>query len=682
MFKKKNLLNWAVAISSACLFLLIYGVYVLDVTNTDWLLAGGDLSQHYLGWRFFRNASWQPLIGLTDHIAYPFKESVIFTDSIPLFSVIFKVFRSFLPEQFQFFGIWGLLCFVLQGILSANIIKKYSNNPLHIFLGSQLFVLAPVVLQRMFWHTSLAAHWIILLAIYLIIYQREQFDRWEQTVAAWMLVGFLCASVHIYYLPMCSFLLMTFVMADFMAKKPIFRCLISIPAFLLTALFTIWILGGFTSGMSDGAPGLGFYSFNLNGFYNPLDWSALFNNLDKYADGQYEGFAYLGAGVIFLLSLTVVATLITLGIKIKKHQIRMIFTEHKHIFCILAGCLLTILFAASPEISFNSKLLFKMNLPERLISIWAVFRSSGRMIWPVVYWLMIFAICSVPRYLRKGSTKLTHSFTMVWVVALVLAIVFQGVDLHEKIEERHGEFAKKTVYESPLQSDFWENVLSQGNKKHLLFADKDNLSQGELYAFSDYAANHNLTINNFYFARALTEPLYEVADDFMEHSDSETIYLFTWKARMRTGDYALHYYLVDDWIVGLRNKIEGYEELLITDLMKWNVVFDGTYVNDGEDEKGVRTLHPGGVSYGPYLELPPGYYRVSIQGDHLSNAYCLAYHKGTELYQFKPVNELKTEQTVIYEIQIDEEVEDIEFVVRNQSEEDIQLYDISLQYLP
>ena len=30
-------------------FLCIYGVHVLNVTYTDWLLGGGDLTQHYLG---------------------------------------------------------------------------------------------------------------------------------------------------------------------------------------------------------------------------------------------------------------------------------------------------------------------------------------------------------------------------------------------------------------------------------------------------------------------------------------------------------------------------------------------------------------------------------------------------------------------------------------------------------
>lgn len=33
-------------------FICIFGVHVLNVTYTDWLLGGGDITQNYLGWCF------------------------------------------------------------------------------------------------------------------------------------------------------------------------------------------------------------------------------------------------------------------------------------------------------------------------------------------------------------------------------------------------------------------------------------------------------------------------------------------------------------------------------------------------------------------------------------------------------------------------------------------------------
>ena len=40
----------------ALFFVVIYGFDVLNVCNDAWLLTGRDLQQHYIGWKFFRNA--------------------------------------------------------------------------------------------------------------------------------------------------------------------------------------------------------------------------------------------------------------------------------------------------------------------------------------------------------------------------------------------------------------------------------------------------------------------------------------------------------------------------------------------------------------------------------------------------------------------------------------------------
>ena len=53
------------------IFILCYGVNVLHVTNDAWLLAGGDLNQHYLGWKYYRKSPWHFPIGMIDGLVYP-----------------------------------------------------------------------------------------------------------------------------------------------------------------------------------------------------------------------------------------------------------------------------------------------------------------------------------------------------------------------------------------------------------------------------------------------------------------------------------------------------------------------------------------------------------------------------------------------------------------------------------
>ena len=126
---------WMIGILSVLIFILIYGVHILNPIYTDWLLSGGDLSQHYLGWRGYRASAWHFPLGMMDTLTYPEKVSIIFTDSIPLLAVFFKMLSPILPDHFQYFGLWGMMCFALQGILAARILKNYTKNRIALKIG-------------------------------------------------------------------------------------------------------------------------------------------------------------------------------------------------------------------------------------------------------------------------------------------------------------------------------------------------------------------------------------------------------------------------------------------------------------------------------------------------------------------------------------------------------------------
>ena len=155
----------AVMVLGALCFFAVYGIRVLNPCYDDWLLNRGDLTQHYLGWCFFRESDWTFPFGLTNRLAYPDYSSVIYTDSIPLFAVFFKLLSPILPETFQYFGWWGLVCFVLQGLYAAKILNAFHVGKVQILIGSLLFILSPIVIEKMFRHTALGGHWIILWAI-------------------------------------------------------------------------------------------------------------------------------------------------------------------------------------------------------------------------------------------------------------------------------------------------------------------------------------------------------------------------------------------------------------------------------------------------------------------------------------------------------------------------------------
>lgn len=166
----------AAALLGAIFFLLLYGVRVIDPTNTDWILnSGPDPSQHYLGWELFRQSDVRlPFLGMSYATVYPFRTSIIYTDSIPLLALLFKAIGALLPGRFQYLGIWGLFCFMAQGFFGQKIVWRISGAETRgtavrwgTVLSALLFLLYPVLTVRMFGHTALAGNWLILMGIWL-----------------------------------------------------------------------------------------------------------------------------------------------------------------------------------------------------------------------------------------------------------------------------------------------------------------------------------------------------------------------------------------------------------------------------------------------------------------------------------------------------------------------------------
>ena len=141
-------------IIGAVVFILIYGVQVLDVTKDAWLFDGGDLTQHYAGWAFFRNCEWKFPIGLFNTLTYPNYGAIIFTDSIPLFAIIFKVFSSILPETFQYFGIYGFMCYILQGVFAFTLLRKFIKNRYYTICRNSIFYYFTIFASKNVWSYS------------------------------------------------------------------------------------------------------------------------------------------------------------------------------------------------------------------------------------------------------------------------------------------------------------------------------------------------------------------------------------------------------------------------------------------------------------------------------------------------------------------------------------------------
>lgn len=512
-------LNWNMLYGIASLlggltFILIYGFYILNPFYTDWLMNGGDLTQHYLGWEFFRKSDWFFPIGLTDQLAYPVKSSVIFTDSIPLFAIVFKVLLAGTEKRFQYFGLFGLCCFMLQGYWAARILQRWLKDKWQVLLGSLFFILSPIVIFRMYYHTALAAHWLILVSIYLCVVHADNYKNLLKTSVQWGIVGVLIGSIHLYFVPMCAMLLGGYVLYSFVEEKKIkIRYVLPGMSFLIGLFGTVWLLGGFSSGIDSGSSdSLGYYSFNLNGFWNPIGYSKVMKWLDVYREGQYEGFAYLGLGVIILLFVSIISIAVTWKkwiSLVKKNWLKVV---------IASGVVLgLVILAASPKITFNGHLLLELPDIDIIMKYWSIFGSSGRIIWPVYYLLVLFVVIGTLQLIKR----IGHNRVLAYVL-LVICFGIQVFDMSGKLQEKHEEYA--SVKESTLVfgSDFWEKIDTSGYE-HILWV-SHNMDKREILCFADWALERNLTMSNFYFARPINKGPYVERE--MEALNEQTLYIF------------------------------------------------------------------------------------------------------------------------------------------------------------
>lgn len=538
-----NMIYCIAALLGAVSFMLLYGVHVLNPFYTDWLITGGDLNQHYLGWEYFRKSDWFFPIGLTDQIAHPVKTSIIYTDSIPLFAVIFKLLTSGIDGRFQYFGLWGMLCFMLQGYFAARILQHWLKDKWQVVLGSLFFIWSPTVIFRMYYHTALAAHWLILISIYLWVVHKENYQKLLKTSLQWGIVGALIASIHLYFVPMCGAVLGGYILFSFVEERKIkIRYIVPGIAFVAGLFGNVALLGGFSSNVLSGSSdGLGYYSFNLNGFLNPIGYSKIMKWLDVYKEGQYEGFAYLGLGILILLITSMVGFLVTW-----KKWVSVV-KEKWMKAVIAAGVVLGLtLLAASHKITINSYLLLELPDIDMIMKYWSIFGSSGRIIWPVYYLLFFIAVIKVMKLIEKTRYNRVTAY-----IVLVVCFAVQLYDMSDKLVSIHKGYSVIKGKANVLESELWDEIDTTAYE-HVFWV-SHNIDKRKIMCFADWALEHDMTISNYYFARTVDVREQRIAE--MQNLNEQTLYVFVPSDTDEVENYhnyeeKLHLYEADGYIIG------------------------------------------------------------------------------------------------------------------------------------
>lgn len=527
------------ALIGLVVFGFLYGLEIVNPTYTDWIWHSEthDTAQHQLGWEFYRAESSS---GMIKRLAPPAGLSMIFMDVIPLVALMVKPLAGVLPANFQYFGLWGIGCYILMGGIGALLVDavwrrtrlaKSAGLPrrwLAIGAGASLFVLSPIVLARSFYHPALAGQWIILLGILLVI-ETPRLKSAGRLTAIWMVVLTGAILIHPYFLPMTGVLMVLSVVRLIDRQGWCSWCrwralaiMTIVPAAVAVGIF--YLVGGFSLGTGAEVYDLADKGFNLLSFANPLGYSILPAFPNRSTSG--ETMMWLGLGVWLMLLLA--AWLWRGNYRAAWLHLRQYWRQRRWMCRVgLAVSTLLLIFAVGVRIDAGPATLVQYSVPRPIYEIWSAFRASAREAWVFYYATILLA----GYFLTSGLTRRRehrHGWSAGVAVAMILLIVVgvQAVDIlaSPRAIAKRRDFRRITgtsAQFTPLNL----GSIYHGQKQLIALDESFRGDQSGTYIIGRTALRYGMSLNAGFFARLPDRVRREQAN---------------WRAKLTTGQLTVH----------------------------------------------------------------------------------------------------------------------------------------------
>nr|WP_245178098.1 DUF6311 domain-containing protein [Cupriavidus sp. AcVe19-1a] len=572
----------------------------------------GDASQHVSGWLFYARDSLHFPLLRTTRLNNPDGVSIALTDSIPLLALLLKPVSGMLPQGFQYIGLWHAVAYLTQALGAAVLIRTLGCRTLFAAcIAASIAVSWPALTNRL-GHTSLMTHGLILFA--LSAYFAGAKDATKSELASrWLIalvgIGLL---VHPYLMAMIFAIFLAYVLDKGIGGESWRRQGLRIAASLGLVGALMYLLGYI--GSAGGAGGFDYFSMNLA---SPFCGGLFLHCQIDATGGQQEGFNYFGAGGLLILAAGTLSFM-------RKRQPSGV--EVKYPFLILMAIALT-LYALSTTWYLGDSKVLRYSLPSGFKIITGSFRASGRFFWVVGYLLMFVMLA---RLLRSKAR-------LVPVGLLAVALPLQWFDT----SAIRGNVINAVHRPEQMDRKPWPSILA--GARHLIMYPAfgcGHVGAEQYLYFQNLAARQELTFNTGYIARLKTSCGVAGAGLPAEF-DSDTVFVMPESelrfirfdlppalvSAARRGECAV----VDKTFVCRRELRKSGSEINWREAFVNGLMLEGkaeysakelsTVVGRLEGERIVSEPNRAGIlSYGPYVDLAPGKYRVSIEYSCLSAA--------------------------------------------------------------
>ena len=342
----------------------------LNPRALDWAMRGDGATQ-VLGWRFFCEAPWGVPLGATSLYVAPAGSTLILTDSLPPIAALLRLVGGCNEPDFQYLGPWLLLCFVAQAAVAWLLARALNFDAVPRMSATLLCLCAPILTARVN-HPTLCAHFLILLALLIVVEAR----RWSpsRVVVALASLNAFAALLHPYLMVLVASL--SLVAAGSLEQRRSAAILVVVGACAAGLL----IIGAATS--NEPIVGFGRFQSDLIGFVDSWGVGRL---LPSSSRSSLEGLCYLGLGLVCAVVVRVV-----------RRPAVGFFRP-----AVWAAAIALWLFSLSTTWTLAGHEVVRADwLAEAFAPIASALRASGRLAWPLWYLLCfvgVGAVAALPR---------------------------------------------------------------------------------------------------------------------------------------------------------------------------------------------------------------------------------------------------------------------------------------------
>jgi hypothetical protein len=308
---------------------------------------------------------------------------------VPIVALLLWPLRDILPWDFQYLGLIFALNCVLQLYFGYRISWLLAGHSRLIAIaGALLFLVAPPFVFRSSGHFPLTSHWLILAALILYFTSSAAPTKWR--LAAGAALCFLAATIHAYIIVMVLLIDTGAHLRAAMSSKEVAGASLGARLYwiglrvgisLASAIAGLIIFGLLRPlelrAYAEG--GYGAFSMNLLAPIDPGNFGALvLKPQPQVGILQYEGYNYLGLGVILLGTLA-------LALRPSLFVRNLCRREAAATWLI---CAVSLFLALSLKATVGSWTIYDISVPLPVFEALSAFRASGRFFWPAYYLLL------------------------------------------------------------------------------------------------------------------------------------------------------------------------------------------------------------------------------------------------------------------------------------------------------